>query len=167
MAYTLKEVSELWRQAQCSDAEYALFFFIYMHLKRHPHKRLQNAFDTQFNHLPFTSDILDRFQFKKVRQKAISTLKMWTQNQWPIRLVTRPLDALEILQDQAQGVRAVSLILQEQPTPIFHRVDAFDFFIHDLEHGFLFFSNPELHVTQVRFFEKLHQTCQPNLATSI
>ena len=112
-------------------------------------------------------EILEQFPFKKIRQKAITSLKMWGLGHWPIRLVTRPLSALEILQDQAQGRRAVSVVIQDIPTPIFHRADAFDFFVHDLEHAFLFFADSTSYQRQTLFFKQLLRSCQPTLEDSM
>lgn len=165
--YSLDQITALWKNHQCTDVDYALFFFLDQHLKRYPHQRIQRMVQSQFTHLPFSDHILTQYPFKKVKKKALDALIQWRLDQWPILLVDHLVSPLDLLETQARGQRPVSLIYQQEPSPILHRKDSFDFFLHDLEHAFLFFSDLKSHQIQTQFFKKLWTSCQPSLDQSI
>lgn len=50
--------------------------------------------------------------------------------------------------------------LKNREAPILHRENALDFFCHDLEHGYMFFHNPEWTQMQLDFFQKMEKSLQ-------
>lgn len=136
----------------------ALRYFCYYHAMKYPHKNLQNFIEE--NH--FTK-ALQCLNFKKVKHKAIVALQMWIDGKWKFELIETIPTPYEVLRAQAQGIRPVSLIVQKSFRPILSRQDCLEFFLHDLEHGYMFFNNTELFNMQVTFFNKILSTLSQGL----
>lgn len=143
-----------WKEVRITDAQMAASFFIFYHLKKYPNKKLQRAFENSTNAI----ELLDQFVFKKVRSKAIVALKKWCLGQWEFKLVSSILSPYEVLDFQALGIRPVTMKFQENFNPILHKEDCLEFFIHDLEHGYMFFHNEELKIMQLKFFGAMKET---------
>ena len=142
-----------------NEAEVAIQFFVTNHLKKYPAPRLERFL--QEGH-PYVEAFF-RFRFKKIKEKAIIALKKWYEGEWNFKLVDRVLTPYEVLDYQAQGIRPVSLIPQEIFQEIIHKEDCLEFFVHDLEHGFMFFHDKELMQMQLNFFKNLKDSLTTDL----
>ena len=124
-----------WQQQKISDQECALHFFLHDYLRKYPHKKLQKRYDMGM----LDANMLYQFNFKKVKGKAIDALYAYCQGQWNCQLFTQVLSAVEILTLQSQGIRPLTIIPQDHWQVIEHKSDGFEFFVHDLEHAYMFF----------------------------
>ncbi len=143
-----------WKNGNLNDASMASYFFIYYHLKKYPNKKLERAFAESED----ASKLLHQFVFKKVRSKATDALKNWCLGEWDFKLVNTILTPNEVLSWQSQGIRPVTMKIQQDFQPILHKDDCLEFFIHDLEHGYMFFHDEELKKMQLRFFKEIEET---------
>lgn len=143
-----------WKEGKLDDASMAASFFIYYHLKKYPNKKLERAFLQTRN----ASELLNQFVFKKVRSKALEALIKWCKGEWEFKLVSAILTPFEVLSWQAQGVRPVTIKIQHEFQPILHKEDCLEFFVHDLEHGYMFFHDDELKKMQLKFFSEIKET---------
>lgn len=154
-----KNDASLWSSGKLSDQQMALHYFLYYYLKKNPSKKLEHyLLDGTYSY-----DILDKFQFKKVKRKAIEALIMWCKGEWSFQLSEKIYTPYEVLQIQSEGVRPVTMKFHKNLSPILHREDCFDFFLHDLEHGYMFNYDQGLRQMQIHFFKKVYQSLQTNL----
>lgn len=96
----------------------------------------------------------EHYQFLGVIPAVPAAFLAWLRRVWPLRLMVRVPSPLEVLRMQAEGARPVT-VLPEYPRacrPILGKANGFAFMVHDLEHGYKFFHDPELHAAQRRFF---------------
>jgi hypothetical protein len=105
-------------------------------------------------------DFLLNFQFKNLPQGVFSTLYRWRFENLNITLKESPITPLEMLTDQAQGTRVVTVSTQAflKGELINNKRDALEFLLHDLCHADLYFSN--FHNEQKLFFSQLLDTIQ-------
>jgi hypothetical protein len=143
----------LWKNGQIADAEMALIFFLYAYKIEHP----------KTNYKSHEPEILSKFQFKKIKEKALISLKEWLHGHWRLKLVDRILSPYEVLAYQAEGIRPVTMLVDEMERPVLHRKNALDFFCHDLEHGYMFFHDSELSEMQKVFFDRVKETLDSGL----
>ncbi len=142
-----------WRAGDLTDANMAWRFFLYAYQCERP-KTIYPSLDPS---------LLDHFQFKKVKGKALYCLRQWLQGSWPLVLVDRILTPYEVLAYQARGERPVTMLIDNLLSPVLHRRNALDFFCHDLEHGYMFFSNQELYEMQKKFFSRILESLKTDL----
>lgn len=137
-----------------SESYFIKFYFIYYHcLKYKNYKLLEKLSKDSIAEIN-----LDDFQFKKVKGKALIALKNWIDGTWEFVCLDYIPTPYEVLDYQARGVRPVTVILQQNFAPILNREDCLEFFLHDLEHGHMFFFNSELKNMQMRFFSNVAKT---------
>lgn len=148
-----------WKSGELSDAYMAAYFFIHYHQKKYPNKKLMRAIDQSID----VQVILNQFVFKKVRPKALIALKKWLSGEWDFKLVTKILTPYEVLAYQANGVRPVTMKIQNEFSPILHKEDCLEFFIHDLEHGYMFFFDEELKTMQLDFFKNIEASFETKI----
>lgn len=146
-----------------NEAEFAVEFFVKNHLKKYPSIRLER-FLAEGNSY---GDALYTFRFKKIKEKAIIALKRWYEGEWNFALVDRVLTPYEVLNYQAKGIRPVSLIPQEIFSEIIHKEDCLEFFVHDLEHGYMFFHDENLKNMQIQFFKNVQASLETDLWKNI
>lgn len=109
----------------------------------------------------------ERYHFVGVIPAVPAALLGWLRGSWSLRLLLRIPSPLEVLHLQAAGVRPVT-VLAEYPRasrPVLGKANGFDFLVHDLEHAYKFFHDPELHVAQRRFFGLLRAAVERGLFT--
>lgn len=147
----LNSYFQSWQSGRISDAEMAVRFFLFNHEAKYPNKKLKQALVDQVE----LESVLNHFVFKKVKAKALIALKKWFAGEWNFKLVSKILSPYEVLALQAQGIRPVTIKLQENFAPILHKEDCLEFFIHDLEHGHMFFFDEELKTMQINFFRNV------------
>ena len=102
--------------------------------------------------------ILEKFQFKKIKGKAIECLKRWHDGEWNLVLSEKIFTPFEVLDYQVQGIRPVTMKMNRFEDPILHRKSSLDFFVHDLEHGYMFFHDENLKNMQIRFFKDIKES---------
>lgn len=140
-----------WKSGKLSQSEMALYFFILSHAIKYPNIKLNEFI---FSNI-IDQKILSQIVFKKVKGKALEALKKWISGDWNFYLTDKILSPFEVLSLQAQGIRPVTIKLQDQARMILHKQDALEFFLHDLEHGYMFFHDQELKSMQVSFFQNM------------
>lgn len=136
-----------------------LSFFLHNHLKKYPNRRLAQL----LNENNYGCEILEQMVFKKVKLKAMVALRHLVQESWPFVVVDKVLSPYAVLKYQSQGVRPVSMIHQEVLAPILNREDCLEFFLHDLEHGYMFFYDEELKSSQIQFFQSVLRSLETDL----
>jgi hypothetical protein len=95
--------------------------------------------------------------FKGIKSTAAKALGMWFEGKINLKIYNRPLEPLEILELQSNGTRCVSLFYHSPWLDhIFdHQRNAYKFLIHDLEHAWQMFHNPQLCREQIRWSQRL------------
>lgn len=147
-----------WKNKELSDAQMALTYFVNRFAIDNDDRRLQKLInETSYE------QILTNYQFKKVKGKAIVCLKKWVSGEWRLTLSEKIFTPYEVLAYQAKGIRPVTMKFHDTSLPIMHRRNSLDFFIHDLEHGYMFFNDKELMKMQRNFFRRI----ESSLATGI
>ncbi|MEK2646052.1 hypothetical protein [Bdellovibrio sp. BCCA] len=85
------------------------------------------------------------------------SLSAWSSGRYPLRLLTTVPTPEEVLEMQAQGLRCISMLIQENE--ICHFVeegrDVLGFIVHDLIHADHFFADPVKAQAQIHFCQKL------------
>tara|TARA_R110002049_G_scaffold63125_2_gene168121 strand:- start:842 stop:1462 length:621 start_codon:yes stop_codon:yes gene_type:complete len=148
----INSVYENWKNKVIGDAEMAVYFFLYYHQQKYPNIKLQRALESDESY----AAILNRFVFKKVKFKAVEALKRWSSGEWKFKLVDSILLPKDVLYYQSLGIRPVTIKVQDSLEPILHKADCLEFFIHDLEHGYMFFHDEKLRQMQLKFFKEIH-----------
>ncbi|MCB9061557.1 MAG: hypothetical protein H6622_08555 [Halobacteriovoraceae bacterium] len=149
---------DLWKKGRLESSDLAVHFFTTYHSLKYPNKKLQdliknNEYETA----------LKNIVFKKVKEKAFHSLLKWNSNKWSFKLLEYIPHPYEVLNFQCNGIRPVSLISQVKLLPILHKKDCLEFFLHDLEHGYMFFHNSELKNMQIDFFKNIAKSLESNL----
>lgn len=145
-----------WENKLITDQEMALSFFVYFHQMKYPNKKLNSFLEKG---IP-SFEILDQFNFKKVKSKAIVSLKKWLHNEWNFILLNYIPTPYQVLEFQSKGIRPVTIKIQKTLKPILNRQDCLEFFLHDLEHGHMFFFDESLKNMQINFFKKINESRQ-------
>lgn len=139
---------------------------------------LQDLFSSQNDNLPYTKkigpktslgELLANWQLKMVPQKAQCTLQHWARKNWNLQIFSRPLEWKEVLALQASGSRCVTVITdpKDLANHVLNERDPWSFTIHDLEHGFQFFSDPVMHRAQSGFYLKTLQALNQGLFSAV
>ena len=134
---------EQWCHRELSDSEMAICFFTHRFAIQNLHKKLANFL---LEDDPCKS--LSKFQFKKVKAKVLDCLLNWSGGRWNLVLGQKVYTPYEVLEFQSKGIRPVSMLFDKKYGPIRHRKDSLDFFIHDLEHGYMFFHDQQFQTSQ-------------------
>jgi hypothetical protein len=156
--YFLNEYYNQWQKRELDDSTMALVFFTECHAKKYPNKKIHQLL-SQGKHLI----ALESCSFKKVKNKALLSLRKWCLGEWSFKLTSKIPTPYEVLEAQSRGVRPVSMILQEEFKPILNREDCLEFFLHDLEHGYMFFYSDQLKGMQTLFFCNVLKSLENNL----
>jgi hypothetical protein len=108
------------------------------------------------------ADYLARYQFTGVTASVPNALSAWLSKQWHITLCEHIPSPREVLQMQRQGIRPVTVLSdpERMRRPVLKKPNAYAFMVHDLEHAYKFFHDPELHAGQLRFFRRLENVEQ-------
>lgn len=113
----------------------------------------------------FMLDVLDRYDFREVRRRAVDALLAWLRGEWTLALLEHVPCAQDVLRMQAVGTRPVTVITApgRMHGPVMDKPNAFVFLLHDLEHAYQFFHDPAQHSAQSRFAQRLLQACDAPL----
>jgi hypothetical protein len=155
----IKTYYEKWKNKTLTDAQYALAFFLFYHCKKYPSKQIQNYLAQN----QLSSTALQNFVFKKVKAKALMALKKWNEGLWQCQVLDYIPTPYEVLNFQAQGIRPVTLLLQDDFKTILHKEDCLEFMLHDLEHGHMFFYDLEKKQMQLQFFKNVQESLKTPL----
>ena len=101
--------------------------------------------------------VFERYQFFGVIGNVPAALVAWLKMEWPLTLCEHIPGSREVLSMQVAGTRPVT-VLSSWPRmlkPVLAKPNAFAFMIHDLEHAWKFFQEPEMHRQQREFFRLL------------
>jgi len=150
----LQSYFDKWQLKEITDGEMALAFFLIAHNEIYPQKRLTALIEKN----QLSASLLKTLQFKKIKNKALTCLSKWLSGEWACLLTEKILSPESILHFQAKGLRPVTMKLKNREKSILHRENALDFFCHDLEHGYMFFHNPEWTKMQLEFFQKMEKS---------
>lgn len=150
----------LWRSGEISDSQMALSFFLCTHSEKFPRRSLNDYLE---QNAKWDIESLDKFQFKKIKSKARECLKQWVLGNWNLKLLETIPTPEQVLFYQARGIRPVTMKTQQRSKTILHREDALDFFCHDLEHGYMFFYDQNLFLSQRKFFQNIEKTLEEGL----
>ncbi len=167
----LTELTENWRHEKYGDAEYAARCFLGWTIGTYAHRAAARKrksdprpdpqqWQTQLQlrsgkeATAFIADILARHNFYGIIPNATLALMRWVQDEWPLTLCQHIPAPRRVLQMQVDGTRPITIISNPSRAegPIMHKKNALEFLVHDLEHGYKFFSDPEQHRAQRAFF---------------
>jgi len=152
-----------WKKGHISDQFMVYYFFVFYHEKKYPSKRLKDFLNQDQLKFEDLKGLIQNNKFKKVKQKAIDTLINWGKDRWKMILIdTIPLPH-DVLNFQAEGKRPVTMIIQDEFTPILTRQDHLEFLIHDLEHGYMYFHDESLYDMQNLFFKKIEASLKTDI----
>lgn len=106
--------------------------------------------------LPEVVQIFDRHSLRSIPLSVNRTLVNWSMQKYPLQLTFAPLTTLEIIDLQCQGIRCVTLPIDQKSlkTYILEERDPFSFILHDLIHADHFFRDP-VQTEQQRSFSRL------------
>ena len=172
----LKASTARWRAGDINDASYAALYFLHWqaasHGKRFASRRDRRdprpdpaAWFEESSALDgvATRDYLlryvGRYQFLGVISNVPAALSAWLKGEWPLTLCEHIPSPFEVLGMQVEGTRPVTL-LSAWPrllAPVLGKPNAFAFMIHDLEHAFKFFHDPDMHQAQRALFRLLSE----------
>lgn len=109
--------------------------------------------------LPF-EDLFSLFNatyFKNIKSSANKALCLWYQNKFHLHVVDNIPTPLTVLKWQTKSERCISLLRQENELKFTydHDRNVQQFLLHDLEHAWQMFSNPNLTPLQVQLSKNL------------
>jgi hypothetical protein len=163
-----------WKAGDVDEPSYAALYFLHWqvasHGKRFASRRHKgdprpdpslwfeqiSALDKQ-GVRDYLRGVLERYQFFGVIGNVPAALVAWLTMEWPLTLCGRIPGSREVLSMQAAGTRPVT-VLSSWPRmlqPVLAKPNAFAFMIHDLEHAWKFFHEPDMHRQQREFFRLL------------
>lgn len=156
-----------------APAEFAARYFLEGQLRRHGSRfasrkrKTDPRPDIEECRLALTSgcdknvliDWLERYQFTGVIPNVNAALARWLRGDWNAVLCDKLPSAREVLRMQVDGARPVTVVTDPAriDRPILSRANAFEFLLHDLEHVYQFFYDPQLHILQRRFFAAIER----------
>ncbi|MDV3241562.1 MAG: hypothetical protein LOY00_07240 [Methylocaldum sp.] len=178
----IPELTARWRSGGLSDAAYAaLYFFIWqigMHGPRFASRKVKSdprpdasSWLADFDRSAGSElervlvDRIERYHFFGLIPNASVALSAWLRGEWPLLLTERIPPPGEVLEMQATGRRPVTVVADYPRLlrPVLKKPNGFAFFVHDLEHAFKFFHDPNVHDGQRKFFGLLRETVRQGL----
>lgn len=108
---------------------------------------------------------LQRYGFLGVIANVPAALRAWLRGGWPLTLCEHIPDPEQVLHMQVRGTRPVT-ILSDYPRlvrPVLHKANAYAFMVHDLEHAYKYFYDPELHRGQKGFFAAIERAMRQGM----
>jgi hypothetical protein len=154
----MNETYSSWKNNSVLDSQMAMVYFINRFAIDHNDQQILKLL-SQHSY----EKILNTYQFKKIKGKAITCLRKWVAGDWNLYLSEKVYTPFEVLTFQAQGIRPVTMRYLETEIPILHRQNALDFFVHDLEHGYMFFNDEALMNMQKTFFARVEKSLATDL----
>ena len=172
----LKASTARWRAGEVGDAAYAALYFLHWQAASHGPRfaSRRDRRDPRPDHAAWLRDVaalpgaevpaylsryVRRYQFLGVIGNVPAALAAWLEGSWPLTLCERIPGPAEVLAMQAAGTRPVT-VLSAWPrllAPVLGKPNAFAFMIHDLEHAWKFFHDPDMQQAQQAFFRQLSE----------
>jgi hypothetical protein len=102
-------------------------------------------------------DLFNSLTLKNVKTIALKSLCLWYQKKFDLVVVDFIPEPIAVLRMQTQGTRCISLLRKKEEVlkTYDHNRNVQQFLIHDLEHAWQMFSNPELTKKQINLSKKL------------
>ncbi len=102
---------------------------------------------------------LQRYGFLGVIANVPAALCAWLRKSWPLTLCEHIPAPEEVLEMQVRGTRPVTILSQypRMLLPVLTKANAYAFMVHDLEHAYKYFNDPNLHRGQKRFFTAIER----------
>jgi len=154
----MEQTYRSWKAGDISDSQMAMVYFIHRFAIDNEDKKLKKL----IRDIPY-EQILEKYQFKKIKGKAITCLQKWISGEWNLTLSERIFTPYEVLNFQARGIRPVTMRFNDTTSPVMHRKNSLDFFVHDLEHGYMFFHDEYLKQMQKTFFHRIESSLETDL----
>jgi hypothetical protein len=167
-------LTSVWRSGEIGDAVYASLYFLHMQIFHHGKRFASRKFKQdprpdaarwldEMERLS-GSDLVERllyyferYGFLGVIPNVTAALCAWLTERWTLSLCEHIPIPVEVLRMQVRATRPVT-VLAEFPRllqPVLKKPNAHAFMVHDLEHAYKFFSNPDIHEGQKRFFSQV------------
>jgi hypothetical protein len=134
------------------------------HLLLYPLKNLLDQFEPNIQKrlggFATVGDVLNSFALKSTPQSVNRSLLNWSTGLYQLVLMLRIPTPSEVLQQQCQGKRCVTLLTQERSTRkyILGERDALGFTLHDLIHADHFYHDNDLFQGQVDFYKLMNRS---------
>lgn len=174
LAVRLPRLAARWRSGELNDVSYAAGYFlvwqIAVHGRRFASRNSRSAarpdaagwlaeLDESGGDALRASLIewFERYHFLGIIGNVPAAFLGWLKQGWPLELSLRIPSPAEVLRLQAKGSRPVT-VMADYPRalqPVLAKADGFAFLVHDLEHAYKFFHDPQLHAGQRHFFRRL------------
>lgn len=154
----MDETYKSWLEGEVLDSQMAVVYFVNRFAIDNSDQQLLKL----IGHVSY-DQILATYQFKKIKGKALNCLRRWSSGEWNLTLSEKIYSPYQILSFQAQGIRPVTMKYCDTETPIMHRKNSLDFFVHDLEHGHMFFNDENLMKMQKTFFSRIESSLSTDL----
>jgi hypothetical protein len=162
--------------AECGDAVYAALYFLCWQTAMHGRRCAARKYKHDprpdlvawWNELQEMDDgeargrllhYLQRYGFLGVIANVPAALCAWLRKSWPLTLCEHIPSSEEVLDMQVRGTRPVT-ILSHYPRlllPVLNKANAYAFMVHDLEHAYKYFYDPDLYRGQRRFFTAIER----------
>lgn len=152
----LLELQNKYQEQSLSSPEIAFeFFWIY-----YSYRNRKNLFNTSKKVKVSVEDpiqFLEKIRFRKIPDTIRITLLNWLLKKWNIKLLDYNPTSYEMLEFQSKGIRIVTIDFDSALNCqfVFEIRDAFEHFLHDLEHCYNFYNKEELYFKQIEFFKYL------------
>ena len=164
------------RAGEIDDAVYASWYFLHWQAAIHGGRFASRKYkqDPRPHYTDWLSDLertrgdglrqrlihyFERYGFLGVIPNVPAALCAWLDGRWPLTMCEHVPSPAEVLLMQARGTRPVT-ILSDYPRclrPVLKKSNAHAFMVHDLEHAYKYFHDPDLHEGQKRFFTLIHR----------
>ncbi|MCS7206080.1 MAG: hypothetical protein NZ853_10325 [Leptospiraceae bacterium] len=140
-----------------SPEQIAYEFFLLYYTQRNKGKRLFNTKNPPLEKMDQSLVFLNAVRLFRIPDTIRLTLIHWLSHKWKIQLLDYNPSSYEMLKFQANGVRIVTIDWEHALSGkyVFGIRDAFEHFLHDLEHCYNFYHNYEWYQSQKEVFNKL------------
>jgi hypothetical protein len=152
----LKDLFKKFRESSLPEHKIAWDFFSIYYTNRNA-KKLYNTKAQKIDYNQDLINFLKSVRFYRVPDSIRITFINWMENRWKIVLLDYNPTAYEMLNYQANGIRIVTIDWEAaiEGIFVFGIRDAFEHFLHDLEHSYNFFADSVEYEKQTKFFEYL------------
>lgn len=102
----------------------------------------------------------ERQHFLGIIPNVAAAFAAWLRAEWPLTLILRIPSPAEVLDMQVLGTRPVTVVADpaRAAQPVLTKANGFAFLVHDMEHAYKFYHDPQMHRGQRRFFQLLRDT---------
>lgn len=155
----LLEFQRAYAQNEINTGEWAtLFIALYLN-HRQPKWWMKKAQPWGREGDAFLAYCLSRIELLKLPGAIGRTLYFWQRGEYSLRLTSEVISPYEMLREQAQGRRVVTLAHEQalRGELVDGERDALEFLLHDLVHAGLFFESREHFLAQKNFFSSVLQ----------